>query len=610
MILVFGGTTEGKRVAKALNRTGEKFIYSTKTQVNSFDLSAQTTIHGAMDAVELNYFCRQENIQYIINAAHPFATELHRNIHEVANKLNIPVIRFERAYPARQQHPLINYLDSFPSACQFFKKLPRTPILALTGVQTIAKLKPLWKEKEVWFRILNRASGFKIVEEQQFPKERIVARPPQITQPEIEALIQQTRAQYIITKESGESGYLPEKMAAALKTNCHLLIIKRPPLPENWQYINNEKQLTEALAKNRSTPGTLKSGFTTGTCATVAAVAALNYLLTKEKNSRVEVELPRGETITYPIHHIQKVGDWCQASVIKDAGDDPDVTNGLEIGCRLKTTTTSSTQFSFLKGEGVGEVTLPGIGIPVGEPAINPAPRKMIVKNLSHLLHLHNCSNMALEIMPFIPQGAAIANKTFNPRLGIKGGISIIGTTGIVKPFSAGAFIDTIKKTVQVAVENNLTHLFINSGGRSEKQVQSLFPENCAMAFIQYGNFIGECLAIINQHPQIKKVTLAAMTGKAAKLAQGHLDTHSHKVTVSFTQLSELAQQHDYPNTTITAIAKASMVKQIEEFIPFSSSEPFYTTLAKRCYEHCQPLIPSKTLQIILLNTRGNHIIL
>ena len=205
----------------------------------------------------------------------------------------------------------------------------------------------------------------------------------------------------------------------------------------------------------------LHSGLTTGTCATAAAVAATLRLLKYETPEEVPVLLPDGETIYVPVSYGEGY-----ASVFKDAGDDPDVTNGLEIQASVK----QSDTFEILGGEGVGTFTLPGFDYPPGSPAINKAPREMIRKNLTAI------TNAPLSITISVPEGEDIAKKTFNPRLGIEGGISIIGVSGIVKPFSEEAFIESIRKCMNVAKASGAERVIINSGGKSERFVKALYP--------------------------------------------------------------------------------------------------------------------------------------
>ena len=198
----------------------------------------------------------------------------------------------------------------------------------------------------------------------------------------------------------------------------------------------------------------------------------------------VPVVLPNGETIHVAVSYGE---DY--ASVFKDAGDDPDVTNGLEIRASVKPSVT----FEILGGEGVGTFTLPGFDYPPGSPAINKAPCEMIRQNLTAI------TNNPLSITISVPEGEAIAKRTFNPRLGIERGISIIGVSGIVKPFSEEAFIDSIRKCMTIAKASGAERVVINSGGKSERFVKALYPDLPQQAFVEYGNYIGETLKIAHE---------------------------------------------------------------------------------------------------------------
>ncbi len=227
----------------------------------------------------------------------------------------------------------------------------------------------------------------------------------------------------------------------------------------------------------------LHSGLTTGTCATAAAVAAATALLRKEKPDVVPVVLPDGETILVAVSY----GDGV-AYVIKPGGDDPDVTNGLEVRATVSRLEGGNPQEVVIRGGvGVGTFTLPGFDYPPGEPAINKSPRRMIRENLAAF-------DTSLQVVVAVPEGVEIARRTFNPRLGIVGGISIIGVSGIVMPFSEDAFIESIRKCLQVAKASGAPGVVINSGAKSERFIRSRYPDLPQQAFVEYGNYIGETL--------------------------------------------------------------------------------------------------------------------
>ena len=398
-------------------------------------------------------------------------------------------------------------------------------------------------------------------------------------------------ADAILLKESGISGGFVEKVVAARAKGMRIIAIKRPQWPivaakgtQGWTMVNGPHGLRLAVEKLLPDFFPLHSGLTTGTCATAAAVAAALRLLKKEKPEEVPVLLPDGETIYVPVSYSEEY-----ASVFKDAGDDPDVTNGLEIRASVKPSET----FEILGGEGVGRFTLPGFDYPPGEAAINKAPREMIRQNLESY-------GVPLQVTISVPKGAEIARRTFNPRLGIEGGISIIGVSGIVKPFSEEAFIESIRKCMTVAKASGSERVVINSGGKSERFVRALYPTLPQQAFVEYGNYIGETLKIAHEL-NIKKVTLGVMLGKAVKLAQGHLDTHSRKATMDkdfiYTMLREAGIETD--------ISDITLARELWEKIPKEKTQDFVRVVISHCETFCKPLLPEGTLTTLLIDDEG-----
>ena len=323
----------------------------------------------------------------------------------------------------------------------------------------------------------------------------------------------------------------------------------------------------------------LHSGLTTGTCATAAAIAATKQLLFGEQPKEVPVLLPNGETIGVAVGY----GDG-YAYCIKEAGDDPDVTDGIEVRAKVEN---HGGGFVILGGEGVGRFTLPGFDFPPGEAAINKAPREMIRRNLEPF-------GVPLRVTISVPQGAEIARRTFNPRLGIEGGISIIGVSGIVKPFSEEAFIDSIRKCMEVAKASGSERVVINSGAKSERFVKALYPDLPQQAFVEYGNYIGETLKMANEL-DFKQVTLGVMLGKAVKLAAGHLDTHSRKTTMD---LDFIRQMLNEAGITID-ISNITLARELWERIPSDQLQAFAQTVIRHCETYCSPLLPNATTSTI-----------
>jgi cobalt-precorrin-5B (C1)-methyltransferase len=283
----------------------------------------------------------------------------------------------------------------------------------------------------------------------------------------------------------------------------------------------------------------LRYGWTTGTCAAAAAKAAYTALLTGEFPDPVEVTLPRGQRPAFTLAKTAMGDGSAMAGVVKDAGDDPDVTHGALILATVRRGPPGS-GVTFRAGDGVGTVTRPGLPIPPGEPAINPVPRQMLREAIAEVAAAQGeAGDVEIEIA--VPGGEALAAKTMNGRLGIVGGLSILGTTGIVVPYSCSAWIHSIHSGIDVARAAGLTHIAGATGAASEAAVQKLhhLPE---LALIDMGDFVGGMLKYVRTHP-VPRVTVAGGVGKMTKLAQGLLDLHSRKGSVDLGVLAGLAER-------------------------------------------------------------------
>ena len=570
MILVFGGTTEGRKAAEVLEEAGSPFFYSTKTGEQYISLLNGQRVDGVMDAGVMKAYISRHGIRLIVDAAHPFASRLHQTIAAVASDTQIPVIRYERIYPPRD--PDITWIDDYVQIPTDIHSL-----LATTGVQSISKLK--WLEMfgvKVYYRILNRESSLLFAYEQGATDDQLCYYEDSN---EIEV-----DADAILLKESGLSGGFCEKVAAARAKGMRIIALKRQEMIHG-DSINGPYGLRRAVERLLPEFYPLHSGLTTGTCATAAAVAATIRLMKDETPEEVPVLLPDGETIMVTVGYGEDYA-YC----IKEAGDDPDVTNGIEVRAKVQT----SDHFEIVGGEGVGRFTLPGFDYPPGEAAINKAPREMIRHNLQTILS-------PLKITISVPQGAEIAKRTFNPRLGIEGGISIIGVSGIVKPFSEEAFIDSIRKCMTVAQASGSERVVINSGGKSERFVKSLYPDLPQQAFVEYGNYIGETLKIANEL-DIRKVTLGVMLGKAVKLAAGHLDTHSRKTTMDKDFIRQLLKEADCD----IDINDMTLARELWDRLPEDKREAFARIVIRHCAEHCNPILPDGALTILLIDDNGH----
>ena len=279
----------------------------------------------------------------------------------------------------------------------------------------------------------------------------------------------------------------------------------------------------------------LRRGWTTGACAAAAVRAAYTALLTGEFPDPVSIDLPRGERPAFALAREELGQDFARAGIVKDAGDDPDVTHGALVLATVRRAA-SGAGVVFRAGEGVGIVTRPGLPVPPGEPAINPRPREMMRQVVAEVARAHGDAG-DLEVEIAVPGGDALARHTWNPRLGIVGGISILGTTGVVIPYSCSAWIRSIHQGIDVARAAGLAHVAASTGATSERAVRAIYrlPET---ALLDMGDFAGGLLKYLRRHP-LPRLTIAGGFGKMAKLAQGHLDLHSGRSQVDQAWLAE-----------------------------------------------------------------------
>ena len=299
--------------------------------------------------------------------------------------------------------------------------------------------------------------------------------------------------------------------------------------------------------------GELRKGWTTGACATAATTAAYAALLTGEFPDPVTVTLPGGQAPSFALTRERLAGTGAFAAVTKDAGDDPDVTHGAVVGA-LVAPGPPGTGVAFRAGDGVGTVTKPGLPLEVGEPAINPVPRRMMREAVAALAAAHDApGDVVVEIS--VEGGAELARHTWNPRLGIVGGLSILGTTGIVVPYSCSAWIDSIRRGVDVARAAGHAHVAACTGSTSEAAARARYglPDD---ALLDMGDFAGAVLKYVRRHP-VPRLTIAGGIGKLAKLAAGHLDLHSARSQVDLGAVAALAAGSGAGSGLVTAIEGA-----------------------------------------------------
>ncbi|WP_213879605.1 cobalt-precorrin-5B (C(1))-methyltransferase [Pseudomonas sp. dw_358] len=310
-------------------------------------------------------------------------------------------------------------------------------------------------------------------------------------------------------------------------------------------------------------PAPLRSGLTTGSCATATSLAAARLLLGNVASDAVQIVLPKGKQVTLRLEFCRLTGDGAEAGTLKDAGDDPDVTHGALLYSQVRLS--AEPGVCFFAGTGVGTVTRPGLVLAVGEPAINPVPRRMMTEHLTQLAAEHGYSG-GFEVTINVENGEALALKTMNPRLGILGGLSILGTSGIVRPFSCAAYIASIHQGIDVASTNGYQHIAACTGNASEDTMRQVYalPD---IALIEMGDFVGAVLKHLRKVP-VARLSLCGGFGKISKLAAGHMDLHSRHSSIDLEQLAdwaaalgasiELQAQIRQANTSQQALAMAS----------------------------------------------------
>jgi len=305
----------------------------------------------------------------------------------------------------------------------------------------------------------------------------------------------------------------------------------------------------------------LRQGFTTGTAAAAAVKAALVYLLTKQIPGSVNINLLNGQMLEIPVDSVSPQGGLVRAVVVKDAGDDPDITHRARIGAGVSLTDEPGT-VQIIGGKGVGMVTKPGLEIAPGEPAINPGPRKMIRESALQVLNQYH-SNAGVMAEIFVENGEKLAEKTLNRRLGIVGGLSILGTTGLVNPLSHEAYIATIRSALAVARACGCGHVVLTTGRRSERFSQEFFVDLYNLhpeAFIQIGDFFGMSMKSLAEN-RIPNATLAVFFGKALKMAQGVVHTHAAESDLTMEWLSEVVREETGDKTLVRQVSTANTAR-------------------------------------------------
>ena len=346
----------------------------------------------------------------------------------------------------------------------------------------------------------------------------------------------------------------------------------------------------------------LRTGFTTGTSATAAAKAAFLSILYQKKIDEIEVKLPKGNLITIPINSCSFQKESAQCTVIKDGGDDPDVTHGAEIVVDLSFTNKNN-EIVIDGGEGVGIVTKPGLGLEINKPAINPVPKKMINDNL-RMIADEFLKNSGIRVVISVPKGKELGPKTDNPRIGILNGISILGTSGIVIPFSTASYAASIRQNLDVAIAMGNDVVVLTTGGRSEDFAKKIIdlPEHC---FVQMGDFSGYTIQQCSKK-NISKAFVVGFIGKLAKMAKGVKQTHVKGSKIDMNFLGEIAQKCGANDSIIGEIHKANTARHVLEIIKENRISGFFEKICEEVYEQMRKHSEAKiSIEVILFDFDG-----
>lgn len=336
-----------------------------------------------------------------------------------------------------------------------------------------------------------------------------------------------------------------------------------------------------------------RSGYTTGACSAAAARAATLGLLNATIPATVECALPNEQTVRFNIHECLLSGRTASAVVIKDAGDDPDCTHGAHMTATVELIEGTPGQVELTGGDGVGTVTQPGLGLPVNEPAINPVPRKNIEENVRAVAE-ELLKKYSLRVSISVPGGQAMARKTHNSRLGIIGGISILGTTGIVKAYSTAAFRASVIQGIEVNAAQSCNTVVLTTGGRTEKFVIAELPQLPSSAFVQMGDFLRYALDTAVS-TKTQHVVIGGMIGKLTKMAQGETITHANRSAVNTALLAEIAAECGAPEDTCNNIRGNETARYAgDQMIELGKGEAFHIALAERVIKTLAGRYPQK----------------
>ncbi|MEX0640973.1 MAG: cobalt-precorrin-5B (C(1))-methyltransferase [Nitrosopumilaceae archaeon] len=356
------------------------------------------------------------------------------------------------------------------------------------------------------------------------------------------------------------------------------------------------------MAEQQESKEKLRTGFTTGTAAAASSKAAVLAILNQQNIESVEVTLPKGNSIPIKILNCEFDESKAKCSVIKDGGDDPDVTHGAEIIVDV-TLTPNVNQIEINGGKGVGIVTKPGLGLEINKPAINPTPKKMIIENITEVAK-HILLKNGIKVVISVPKGKELAIKTDNPRLGILGGISILGTSGIVIPYSTASFAASIRQNLDVSLAMGNDIVVLTTGGRSEEFAKKIvdLPEH---SFVQMGDFAGYTIQQCAKK-EIRKAYVAGFIGKFAKMAAGVKQTHVKGSKVDTNFLAGLAEKCGAEEKTIEKIRNANTARHVQDIVVENKVKGFFDEVCLHVYKqmrsHSEEKVP---IDVILFDFDG-----
>ena len=345
----------------------------------------------------------------------------------------------------------------------------------------------------------------------------------------------------------------------------------------------------------------LRTGWTTGTCASAAAKAATVWLVTGSPPEVVDVALPGGARASFPVADVDTAVP-CRCAVVKDAGDDPDVTHGAHLTAAVAWG--EAPGVALHGGEGVGVVTLPGLGLPVGAPAINPVPARMIRKAVREV------TGRGVVVTVSVPGGEEMAAKTSNARLGIVGGISILGTTGVVRPFSTAAWRASVVQQVDVAAAQGEPHVVLSTGGRTDAAAQRLVAEVPPVCFVEVGDFTGIALRRAAASGVVERVTFVGMAGKITKLAAGVLMTHYRRSKVDGRLLAEVAAASGAPGAVVAAATATATARHFAEACVAAGHLAPLEELCRRARSACDAHVGGAlAVEVVMVDFEGEAVL-